>query len=100
VLINSRVVNPSIFGDVQIRLKTQFQALTRDAEEKIRGANMKHFLAARMALDTLRNENVVLEAERNPEFREMMREQVANAQRLLRDIAAAVSAADQRVDLA
>ena len=86
-------MDPNLFNNIQEKLEAQFQTLTRDAEEKVQGANKKHFLAVRTALDTLRNENAVLEAERNPDFRERMREQVADAQRLLRDIAAAVRAA-------
>lgn len=86
-------MDPVLFDNIQERLETQFEALTRDVEEKVQNANKRHFSAVRTALDTLRNENVVLEAERNPHFRENMRKQVADAQRPLRDIAAAVHAA-------
>lgn len=93
-------MDPDLFNNIQEKLEAQFQRLTRDAEEKVQEANKKHFLAIRTALDTLRNENVVLEAERNPDFRERMREQVADAQRPLRDIAAAVRAAGEGTDVA
>ena len=92
-LIESKVMDPVLFDHIQRKLEEQFQALTRDVERKVQDANKRHFEAVRTALDTLRNENVVLEAERNPDFRENMRKQVADAQRPLRDIAAAVHAA-------
>ena len=86
-------MDPNLFNNIQEKLEAQFQTLTHHVEEKIQDANKTHFLAVRTALDILRNENAVLEAERNPDFRERMREQVADAQRVLRDIAVAVRAA-------
>ena len=85
-------MDPDLFGNIREKLDAQFQMLTRDAEEKVQEANKKHFLAVRTALDTLRNENAVLEAERDPVFRERMRKQVADVQRPLRDITAAIRA--------
>ena len=92
-LIGRQAKDPNLFYDIQRKLEAQFQALTRDAEEKVHIANRTHFAAVRMALDTLRNENVIREAERYPEFRERMRQQVADVQRPLRDIAAMVGVA-------
>ena len=94
------MADPDLFDNIQEKLETQFQTLTHDVEEKVLQANSRHFLAVRTALDTLRNENVLLEAERYPEFRERMREQVAEVQRPLRDIAAAVRTAGFGTDVA
>ena len=100
ILINGRVMDPHLWNSLQEKLETQFQNLTRDAKDQVHAANQRHLQAIRMALDTLRNENVVLEAERYPEFRERMRVQVVDAQRSLENIAAAVRAASEGNNMA
>lgn len=49
-------------------------------------------------MDMLRSENVLQEAELNSEFREIMKKQVAAAQRTLLEIAEEVQAAEQGLD--
>ena len=78
---------------VQAQLEERFHALAVDAEAKIRAANRDHLVATRVALDSLRNENVVQEAEQNPEFREKLRELLASARGALREMRRAASAA-------
>ena len=92
-LIERKATDPDLFNEIETKLEAKFQRLTRDTEEKIRNLNTQHFSAVRVALDTLRNENVVLEAERDPELRERIRVQVGDAQRLLPEINAAVDVA-------
>lgn len=74
------VTDRRIFSEMQTRLDNRFNELTEDVEQKIRSANREHLLAVRVALDALRDENVVHEAEQYPEFRERLCELLPTAQ--------------------
>lgn len=90
--------DPDLFRKIQEKLDARFQTLTSEVEENIKEANNKHFSAIRTAMDMLRSENVLQEAELNSEFREIMKKQVAAAQRTLLEIAEEVQAAEQGLD--
>lgn len=62
------------------------RTLALDIENRVREVSTNHLDAVRTALDTLRTENAVLEAERDPPFRERMREQVVDAQRRVQEL--------------
>lgn len=90
--------DPDLFHKIQEKLDERFQTLTGKVEEKVQEANNRHISAIRTALDMLRSENVLREAELNLEFREMMKKQVAAAQRTLLEIEEEVQAAEQEAD--
>ncbi len=79
-------MDPSFFDDVLIRLEARFVTLTIELGDKIRILNRKHLDAVRVALDTLRTENAALEAERDPQFRENLRQAVATARETLQGV--------------
>ena len=78
--------SPELFQIIEEQLANQARALVTNAEQKALAANKKHFDAVRAALDILRNENAVEEAERDPAFRERVREQVRRAQREQKEV--------------
>lgn len=94
-IINRRVKDPNLFKNIKAKLEERFETLTCEVGEKILLAYEAEFSAICEALDTLRNENAIREAECNAEFRERMEMQVAAAQHILRMITAEVQNSGQ-----
>jgi len=89
------VKDPNLFKNIKAKLDERFETLTCEVGEKILLAYEAEFSAICEALDTLRNENAIREAECNAEFRERMEMQVAAAQHILRMITAEVQNSGQ-----
>lgn len=77
--ISTRFSSPNLFIDHRRQFRTKFFAISDTLQQEIKNA-VTHQLAFITAdLDTLRNENVVLESERNPEFRTRLATEVTRA---------------------
>ncbi|EXJ72754.1 uncharacterized protein A1O5_03901 [Cladophialophora psammophila CBS 110553] len=58
-----------LFPTIQRQLRNGFSELSRDLDAKIQEAVTTHLAVVQRDVDTLRNENVVLESESDPKFR-------------------------------
>lgn len=78
-IISSGFNSLSLFVDHRQQFREKFLAISDTLQQKTKDA-VTHQLAFIAAdLDTLRNENVVLESERNPEFRTRLVTEVTRA---------------------
>jgi hypothetical protein len=81
----------SLFVDHRRLLREKFLAISDILQQKTKDA-VAHQLAFIAAdLDTLRNENVVLESERNPEFRTHLATEVTRAREDMETLRSAVN---------
>lgn len=58
-----------LFTNQRRRFRDEFSRISDDLERKTREVIAQEFSSIEANLDTLRNDNVVLESERNPDFR-------------------------------
>lgn len=58
-----------MFESHQIRFKTQFRTQAESLQSNVEAAAVTHLFLIKNTLDIIRNENVALESERDPEFR-------------------------------
>lgn len=70
-----------LFEILRIELRKKFSTLAYDHESKLREAIRANLALVQNDIDTLRNENVALESERNPEFRRRVENEVARIRR-------------------
>lgn len=75
-IINRRLRGGDVFAEMKLQLKGHFNTIADELEERQMQARRTHFRAIKENLDMLRDENVVLEAERDPEFRTKVDEEV------------------------
>lgn len=92
--INAGVQDPELFNTIVGRLETQFRLLAQNVDERIQALNLRIFQAVRADLDILRSENVLDEAEQNPEFTRNLRMEVNGAKGKLEAIRRALQAAN------
>ncbi|KIY02880.1 uncharacterized protein Z520_01345 [Fonsecaea multimorphosa CBS 102226] len=85
------------FGDDQLferhrrQFRSRFSALAGGLQDKIQAAIATHLAAVQTDLDTLRNENVALESERHPEFRNRVEDAVRNIRQEMEGVYAVAS---------
>lgn len=91
--INTRVRDPRLFAHILTEFESRFRDLAQTVDEKIHQADVKHFRAVRAALDILRSENVLEEAEQNPAFTRNLRQEVNAAKDKLEAVQRALQAA-------
>lgn len=84
-----------LFEILRIEFRKKFSALAYDHESKLREAIKANLALVQNDIDTLRNENVALESERNPEFRRHVENEVARIRREMVSIHRIVSDARQ-----
>ena len=70
-----------LFEILRVELRKKFSTLAYDHESRLREAINANLALVQNDIDTLRNENVALESERNPEFRRRMENEVARIRR-------------------
>jgi hypothetical protein len=70
-----------LFEILRIELRKKFSTLAYDHESKLREAIKANLALVQNDIDTLRNENIALESERNPEFRRRVENEVARIRR-------------------
>ncbi|KAB5551088.1 hypothetical protein GE09DRAFT_1174162 [Coniochaeta sp. 2T2.1] len=75
-IINRRLNGEQIFLDMETQLRARMNAIAEDFRERRMEATRAHFQVIRNNLDMLRDENVILEAESDPEFRMRIDEEV------------------------
>lgn len=68
-IIRSFFGNPSIFRSIRKELKYKFADVARDFQTKVNTAIDIRLAGIQEDLNTLKNNNAVLEADRHPEFR-------------------------------
>jgi len=75
-IISRRLRGEDIFTEMEKQLREHFNAIAEDLLRQQTEATRAHFRAIKENLDMLRDENVILEAERDPEFRTRVDEEV------------------------
>ena len=75
-VISWRLRGEAIFTEMELQLKGRLNAIAGDLRRQQTEATGAHFRAIKENLDMLRDENVILEAERDPEFRTRVDEEV------------------------
>ncbi|KAF2710421.1 hypothetical protein K504DRAFT_405554 [Pleomassaria siparia CBS 279.74] len=68
-IITDGFSSPALFNDHRRRFKERFVHVSNELETKIRNAIAAQLAFVATDLNTMRDQNVVLESERNPEFR-------------------------------
>jgi hypothetical protein len=80
-IIQSCFRDPAIFKSVRRELRSRFIDIARDFQTKVLNAIENRLAGIQEDLDTLRNGNAVLEADRHPEFRGCVEVEVARVSR-------------------
>ncbi len=68
---------------MEMQLKAQFKTMAEEFKNKQDHAARTHFQVIKENLDMLRDDNVILEAESDPEFRRKVDEEVRRVKDLL-----------------
>jgi len=66
--MTDRLGDVMVFEQLQIRFKNQFMILAKDLQSGVEATTATHLFNIKRTLDIIRNENVALESESNPEF--------------------------------
>ena len=80
-IIRTSFSDEILFEILRIEFRKQFSTLACDHERKLREAINANLALVQNDIDTLRNENVALESERNPEFRRRVENEVVRIRR-------------------
>lgn len=75
-IVNRRLHGEDVFTEMEMQLKGHFNTIAEDLMKQQMEATRAHFRAMKENLDMLRDENVVLESESDPEFRTRVDEEV------------------------
>ena len=75
-IINRRLHGEDIFCEMEAQLRACFNAISGDFRQRQMEAARAHFQVIRNNLDMLRDENIILEAESDVEFRMRVDEEV------------------------
>ncbi|KIW96149.1 uncharacterized protein Z519_03216 [Cladophialophora bantiana CBS 173.52] len=89
--IRSGFGNDQLFPTIQRKFRNGFSKLSRDLDAKIQEAVTTHLAVVQRDVDTLRNENVVLESESDPKFRTLLETEVRKIRVQLNDAIAVYS---------
>jgi len=73
-----------VFVSLQARFRNQFRDLAESLQSDVQAAVATHLLFIKNTLDIIRNENVALESERDPEFRHRVEREVRSVIREIR----------------
>lgn len=90
-IIRSGFSSSSLFVDHRLRLRGKFLAISDTLQQKIKDSVTHQLTFIAADLDTLRNENVVLESERNPEYRAHLATELARARENMETVRSAVT---------
>jgi hypothetical protein len=85
-IIEKQFHNESLFKSIRLELKSRFSELAGDLQCKIQEAINFHLSNSQNDLDTLKNENAALEADRYPDFRRRVEAEVARVRQEMRKI--------------
>lgn len=85
-IIRAKFSDPAIFVSLLAQLKTRFSVLAGNLGDKLQEVIANHLAALKLDLDLIRDENVVLESERDSEFRSRMEKKVKNTRESLQEI--------------
>lgn len=75
-IMHRRLHGGDIFTEMEMKLKAHFNIIADELEERQTQATRTHFLAIKESLDMMRGENMLSEAERDPEFRAKVDQEV------------------------
>jgi len=75
-IINKRLADETIFESLQIKFKNRFNAIAQSLQSDIQAVAEAHLSVITNSLNIVRNENVALESERDPEFRSRVAREV------------------------
>ncbi len=75
-IITDKLGNRDFFDAHYAQFKTNFSELAEDLGTQVREAVSTHSLVISQTIDMLRNENVALESEADPEFRQRVADEV------------------------
>jgi hypothetical protein len=90
-IINGAVGRNHLFKDILKRFRRAFEEQADTHQQIVRTVVESHLESIRHTLDMIRNENVVLESERDPEFRASVEAGIAEAGEEIRRISSALS---------
>ncbi|KAH8688822.1 hypothetical protein BGW36DRAFT_402321 [Talaromyces proteolyticus] len=90
-IISSGFRSRSLFVDHRRRLRSQFISISEELQQETTDAVAQQLRFIETDLNTLRNENVVLESERNPEFRTRLELEVTQAREEMGTVRAAIN---------
>ena len=85
-IINGRFGDEALFKHLYNEFKRRYAETADGFQANMLEQAKAHLDAIRDDMDLLRDENVALESERDPEFRELLGYEVENAKTTLRDI--------------
>lgn len=75
-IINRRLGSDDIFIEMQRQLKTRLKDVLKEFKDRQSEVAREHFETIKENLDMLRDDNVILEGENHPEFRNRVEEEV------------------------
>ena len=93
-IIRKRLGDERVFESLQINFKNGFKALAENLQSDIQAAISTHLSVITNTLNIVRNENVALESERDPEFRKRVEREVKAVIHEIRRIQGVVSSSD------
>ena len=85
-IINTKLADETIFDSLRIMFRNRFRTLTEELQSDIQVAIVTHLSIITNTLDIVRNENIAIESERDPEFRRRVERKVETVKREIRRI--------------
>ena len=85
-IINTKLADETIFDSLRIMFRNRFRTLTEELQSDIQVAVVTHLSIITNTLDIVRNENIAIESERDPEFRRRVERKVETVKREIRRI--------------
>lgn len=98
-IIRDRLSDETVFVSLQRSFKNRFSVLAENLQSDIEAAVATHLSVITNTLNIVRNENVALESEREPEFRRRVdgkAREVTNEVRRLQGVIGSSNPADER----
>jgi hypothetical protein len=89
-IINHRLDDETIFNEMEMQLRARFNQIAEDVDSQRNIATKTHFQAIKRNLDMLRDENIILEAESDPQFRTRVDEHVQRVRGQLEQLLAGI----------
>jgi hypothetical protein len=85
-IINTKLADETIFDSLRIMFRNRFRTITEELQSDIQVAIVTHLSIITNTLDIVRNENIAIESERDPEFRRRVERKVETVKREIRRI--------------
>jgi|SRR3569833_349813 len=82
-IIDRRLRDEGLFKSHHGQFKGEFVRMCQDLESRMQDTVAAHMLVLEQTLDMLRNENVALESERDPEFRRRVADEIERVKETL-----------------